>query len=270
LAGIASAIGVRGGETNLPLASPRQLFNGTNLSGWYTWLADTKREDPRRVFTVTNRMIRISGNGLGYLATGSEFQDYHLIVEFKWGQTNWSWADRVGKARDSGIFLHSVGPDGNSHDGNGAYRAAIECQIMQGSVGDLLLIRGRAGDGTLLAPRLSAQVAPIRDTEGWPFWQRGGQRVTLERWGRLNWSDKARHWKDESDFRGPRDVESPRDDWTRVGCLCDDGHLLVTVNGTVVNEAFDVHPRAGRILLQCEGSDIFFRRVELRPLRRVR
>src|SRR5262245_24462295 len=131
------------------------LFNGTNLDGFYTWLVDNQREDPRRVFTATNGLLRISGDGLGYLATHKEYRDYHLIAEFNWGRTNWHWGNRVGRARDSGIFLHATGPDGNSHDGGGAFKASIECQIMQGSVGDFLLIRGAAADGSLIAPRIT-------------------------------------------------------------------------------------------------------------------
>jgi 3-keto-disaccharide hydrolase len=211
-------------------------------------------------------MIRISGNGLGYLATESEFRDYHLIVEFKWGRTNWAWGDRIGKARDSGIFLHSIGPDGNSHDGNGAFRAAIECQIMQGSVGDFLLIRGRAGDGLLIAPRLSVLASATRDAEGWPYWWQAGRPLMLERWGRVNWRGKATNWIDYIDFRGPQDVESPVGEWTRVECICAGDSISVTVNGKTVNEIREVFPKAGRILLQCEGSEIFFRRVELLPL----
>jgi hypothetical protein len=42
--------------------------------------------------------------------------------------------------------------------------------------------------------------------------------------------------------------------------------MRVELNGVLVNEAFDVFPNAGRILLQCEGSEIFFRRLELRPV----
>ena len=40
---------------------PIRLFNGRDLDGFYTWLLDTKREDPRQVFTVTNGIIHISG-----------------------------------------------------------------------------------------------------------------------------------------------------------------------------------------------------------------
>jgi hypothetical protein len=262
LYGAAFAAGV---ETIRPSASIA-LFNGTNLTGWTTWLVDTKRADPRRVFTVTNGLLRISGEGLGYLASEREFRDYRLVAEFKWGRTNWAWGDRLGKARDSGIFLHSTGPDGNSHDGNGAFRAAIECQIMQGSVGDLLLILGRAGDGSLIAPKVTVETASEPDADGWPFWRRGGPRRVIERWGRVNWFGKARPWKDEIDFRGPNDVEGRWHEWTRVECLCAGGRIAVTINGTLVNEAFEVSPRAGSILLQCEGSEIYFRRVELWPI----
>ena len=198
-----------------------QLFNGTNLAGFYSWLVDTRREDPRHVFTVTNGMIHISGDGLGYLSTERKYKDYHLVAEFKWGRTNWHWGDRVGKARDSGIFLHATGTDGNSHDGNGAFMAAIECQVMQGAVGDFLLIRGVAADGSLIAPRVTVEAAPERDADGWWTWQAGGRQQTVTRWGRVNWSGKSREWKDRLDFHGPRDAESARDEWTRLECLCD-------------------------------------------------
>src|SRR6185369_4727980 len=108
-----------------------------------------------RVFSITNGMIRISGDGLGYLATTNEFRNYHLVVEFKWGTQNTHWGGRVGKARDSGVFLHATGPHGNSHDGQGAFMAAIECNIFEGATGDFLLIRGTNFDGALIAPRVS-------------------------------------------------------------------------------------------------------------------
>jgi len=244
------------------------LFNGTNLEGFSTWLADSRRADPRAVFTVTNGMIRISGEGLGYLATKREYQDYHLVAEFKWGRTNWHWGDRVGKARDSGIFLHATGPDGNSYDGGGAFMAAIECQVMQGAVGDFLLIRGATVGGSLIAPRVTVQASSERDIDGWWTWRADGRKQTITRWGRINWSDKDRDWKDRLDFRGLHDVESMRDEWTRVECVCDGARIQVKMNGTLVNEASEIFPSRGRILLQCEGSEIFFRRLELRPLPR--
>jgi hypothetical protein len=247
--------------------SPSQiLFNGTNLSGFYTWLVDTHYQDPRGVFTVTNAMIQISGDGLGYLATTNEYENYRLVAEFKWGTRNWPWGDRVGKARDSGIFLHSIGPDGSSYDGKGAFRPAIECQIFQGATGDLLLIRGNDANGSLIAPRISAEIAPQRDFDGWPYWKKSGSITNIARWGRLNWFAKDPSWTDILDFRGARDVEKAPDEWNQIECLCARARISIRLNGVLVNEAFDVFPHRGKILLQCEGSEIFFRKLELRRL----
>jgi len=35
------------------------LFNGKDLTGLYGWLKDTKYEDPRKVFTVQDGLLRI-------------------------------------------------------------------------------------------------------------------------------------------------------------------------------------------------------------------
>jgi hypothetical protein len=92
-----------------PIA-PRQvkpLWNGKDLSGLTTWLKDTKREDPRGVFKVTDGMIHLTGEGVGELCTVREYRDYHLVVEYKWGRRT----DGGKYVRNSGILLHAIGPD---------------------------------------------------------------------------------------------------------------------------------------------------------------
>jgi len=250
------------------LATPAhsaELFNGRDLTGFTTWLRDTQREDPRHVFTVTNSLLRISGDGLGYLATTRSFSSYRLVVEFKWGQQNTHWNNRIGRARDSGLFLHATGPDGNSHDGEGAFMAAIECNLFQGATGDFLLIRGDDTEGQLIAPRITALVAPEKDADGWWFWQADGRPQTIETWGRLNWFAKSRAWRDELDFRGPHDLEKPYGEWNLVECIADGDRITIRVNGVVANQATNVWPTHGKILLQCEGSEIFFRRIAVFP-----
>jgi hypothetical protein len=241
-----------------------RLFNGRDLSGLYTWLSDTKRDDPRKVYSVQDGMIRISGDGFGYLGTEKAYRDYRLVVEFRWGAKN--WRGREKNARDSGIFLHASGPDGNSFDGKGAFRCAVECQVMQGRVGDLMLIGGKDEAGKPIPIRFWAEVAPGRDPEGWPTWKEGGQRVVLERRGRLNWSGIDPGWTDTLDFRGARDVESRGSEWTRVECACEGDRISVRVNGTLVNQVSGAAPRSGPILLQCEGSELFVRTFDLHPL----
>ena len=69
------------------------------------------------------------------------------------------------------------------------------------------------------------------------------------------------------DTRGQDDVESKLGDWTRVECLCKGKEITVKVNDVTVNHAYDVFPAAGKIQLQTEGFEIWFRKVELRPLK---
>jgi hypothetical protein len=57
-------------------------------------------------------------------------------------------------------------------------------------------------------------------------------------------------WLVDSQYDDPRSVFSIKDGQ----------------NGQLVNEASELQPQEGRILLQCEGSEIFFRRLELLPL----
>src|SRR5262245_12626506 len=51
-----------------------RLFNGRDLAGLSTWLKDTKRDDPRRVFRVTDGLLHITGDGYGYLATDKAYR----------------------------------------------------------------------------------------------------------------------------------------------------------------------------------------------------
>ena len=132
---------------------------------FYPWLHGTRLRDPDNVFSFDNGHLQISGEDLGYLATRKSYRDYHLAIEYRWGARN--HGERIGKARDAGIFLHATGPDGNSHDGDGAFQSAIECQIMEGAVGDLMLIRGKDGAGKLIPMSIHTTVAAKPDADGW-------------------------------------------------------------------------------------------------------
>ncbi len=255
-----------GGETSMRPLRRMKLFNGVDLNGWTTWLVDSRGADPRKVFGVTNGWLRISGDGLGYVGTRESYRDYRLVLEYRWGSNNTRWGDRLGRARDSGVFLHAQGPDGNSHDGRGAFRAAIECNVFEGATGDFLLIRGDDAEGRLIAPWVEAEVLERRDAEGWPWWQAGGRVERLERMGRVNWKDRSADWRDVTGFRGTDDRELPAPAWNRLEIVSVRGRIEIWLNGGKVNEVIRSWPDSGPILLQCEGSEIFFRRVELWPV----
>jgi hypothetical protein len=233
-----------------------RLFNGHDLTGLTTWLNDTKRDDPRRVFRVEDGLLHITGDGFGYVATPDEYRDYHLVVEYKWGQRT----DGGKFVRNSGILLHATGPDGGA---GGRWMSSIECQLAQGCVGDLIVIRGKDARGETIPVRLASRT--VLGPDGRPRWNEGGEpRVFTGK--QLWWSRHDPEFKELLDTRGRNDVESPMGQWTRVDCVCRENRITISVNGTKVNECYDVFPAAGKILLQCEGFELFVRKFELHPL----
>lgn len=242
-----------------PTDSVIKLFNGQDLGGLKTWLRDSGHEDPRDVFRVHEGLLHISGEKLGYVITEQEYRDYHLVIEFKWGRR--TWANRKDRARDSGVLFHCHGPDGSY---GGTWVPSVEAQIIEGGVGDILVLSGEdTHDGTPLPTALQAEFGKDRDGEA--VWKKGGEAKRFTG-GRINWFGRDPDWQDVVGFRGESDVESPFGLWTRMDVICEGDHVAIEVNGVKVNEAFDASPASGRILVQSELAEIFVRRWELWPL----
>lgn len=252
------------------------LFANQSLDGWYSWLLTSGYDDKENVFAYTRGMLRISGRQPGYLATARSYRDYQLSLEFRWGRDQIE--SRDGMARDAGVFVHASGPDGNSVDADGAYMAAIECQVMEAAVGDLMLIRGR-DEGTRIPLKLKACVGHANDADGWPYvetalnWQRDLARQSaspvqeIKTWGRLNRRGKRPDWKDRHGIEDSSQIEAQAGDWNHLVIRCVGDVIVVALNNHVVNAASDVEPSHGKILFQSEGSEIFVRNVQLDQLR---
>ena len=74
------------------------------------------------------------------------------------------------------------------------------------------------------------------------------------------------NWKDVIDFRGDQDVEKTVGEWNKLECIVNGDEITIYLNGILVNHASSVKPSKGRIQIQSEGAEVFFRKVELRPL----
>jgi 3-keto-disaccharide hydrolase len=253
-AGIAMAA-----DSITPTDSVIKLFNGKDLNGLTTWLADTTYADPRKVFSVADGMLHISGDGLGCIRTNDSYRDYHLVLEYRWGPR--TWGERKEKARDSGILIHAVGADGSAHK---AWLPSIEALIIEGGTGGFIVVAGSDADGHPVKPSLSAEV---RDGGGpYPVWKRGGTKLPIPP-GHVDWSGKDPKWQDRLGFRGPSDVENPMPEWNRMEVIAPGDRITIRLNGITVNEALDCFPKEGKIAIQCELAEIDVRRWELRPLR---
>lgn len=238
-----------------------KLFDGRTIDGLTTWLEDTRHKDPRKVFRVTDGLLHITGDGMGAVITKKAYRDYHLILEFKWGTR--TWARRKDQTRDSGLLIHSVGAEGGYR---GIWIPSLEVQIIEGGVGDFILVNGNDDNGNPVPLSLTCEVD--RDRDGEVIWKKGGKKETfnMQNNRRINWYGRDPDWDDVLGFRGPRDVDSPVGEWTRMEVICDGGHIRTLVNSTLVNEAFDSYPTHGKIQLQSELAEIFVRRWELWPL----
>ena len=226
------------------------LFNGTNLDGWYSYLDSSgKNKDPNGVFKVENGMIHIldvpmsdGKSDNGYLATTQEFSNVRIHVEYKWGTKRAS----EGK-RNSGLLYLAVGPDR-------VYPTSLECQIEETDVGDLWIVNGASVTAFFSAPSF-----PMYDDD-----RQSGTRV------RSAPGDSLRVLK-SGDFEN-------RDGWNSVDVILQGDQSTHLVNGRIVNHARDIQQpdpanpsrmiplKSGRILLEAEGSEIWFRNVRVKPL----
>ena len=243
--------------------TPIRLFNGKDLSGWYVFTESTKHENPG-VFQVVDGAIFVPGGkeGEGYfggLITREAYENYRLRFEFKWGER--TYGRRKDKARDAGVLLHCVGPNGP-----GPWMNSFEFQIIEGGTGDMLVVNNTKVDDAGKKLQLSC-TAPAEVRNGEPYFKPDGQPEEFVDRGRLNWWGRAADWKDEAGFRGPDDVESPRGEWTRCEIIAEGDELTYYVNGKLVNHIQKLSHTKGKLLFQTEGAELWYRNIELTPLK---
>ncbi len=232
-----------------------RLFNGENLDGFYTWIRDRGRDtDPENVFTVHDGMLHISGKEWGCVTSDEEYENYHLVAEFKWGEI--THEPRIDRARDSGILVNSTGEDGGY---SGIWMKSIEVQMIEGGTGDLLVVGDKSTDYELTATVADA-------SEGVPHvYKEDGTPLTING-GRIDWWGRDPGWEDVKDFRGAQDVEYPVGKWNRVEAIVAGDRITVFLNGVKVNECYGVKPTSGRLQIQSEGAEVFVRRFDLLPI----
>ncbi len=234
------------------------LFNGKDFDGLTTWLKKSGKQDPLKVFTVHDGMIHATGEDNGYVATAKEYRDYHVSVEYKWGKRT----DGGKYVRNSGLLLNAVGPDGGAR---GVWMSCIECQLAQGCNGDLIVIRGKDKKDQTVPVSITSDVVIGPDKK--PRWKEGGMKTVFTN-RQLWWNNHDPDFKEFLDTRGTNDVESPLGEWTKVEAISECSTLTIVINGKTVNKAYDVFPAAGKILLQSEGFEIYFRNFEIGPAKK--
>jgi len=240
----------------LNFASARELFNGKDLTNWYTYVqGQGKNNDPTGVFTVKDGKICISGEKMGCITTEEEFENYRLIVEYRF--TGVAMPPRENNTRDCGILVHSVGEDGAWGK---TWMYSIECNIIEGGTGDFIVVGNGSDDFSITAnikDEKSRHNCGIYDPNGKPSTIKGG---------RIDWWGRDPNWEDKKGFRGAKDLDRPVGEWNTLEVVCDGTTITNIVNGVVANRAYDVKPAKGKIQIQSEYAGLEFRKITILPL----
>jgi hypothetical protein len=246
-----------------PQTQWQPLFNGKDLTGWDTYLGpkyDTLlhksdslpiglNTDPSGVFSVVkidgDNVIRISGENFGGISTTAEFENYHLQLQFKWGELK--WAPRKKDKKDSGLMYDAVGPQGA--DG-GNWMRSHEFQIEEGDCGDYWACAGAISD---VMARKENDSTYIYDPKGSLF-----TFSTISKEGRYC-------------IKYP-DAEKPDGEWNTLDLYCFGGKSVHVVNGTVnmilnnsrqIQDGGEMPLTKGKIQIQSEGSEVFYRNIKI-------
>ncbi len=246
------------------------LFNGKNLNGWDTYIGPDLDDngkpltntplglnnDPRKVFTVVDdngeKVIRISGENWGAIITKQEYENYHLQLQFKWGKLLWG-QKKKGNKKDSGLLYHSVGKFGADYM---AWMRAQEFQVEEGNCGDYW---GCAGG--------SADIPAIKRNEADYVYDANGALLTF--------SDKSKNGRHCIKQAGD---EKQSGEWNTLDLYCHGDTSIHVLNGKVamvlyhnsqVDNGAMTPMTKGKIQLQSEGAEIFYRKIRMQPISRL-
>lgn len=225
--------------------------------------AKSLEEEKDKVWKLKDRKLHVNGRGFGYVRTPKKYKNYHLVMDYKWGDK--TWPPREDRAMDCGLLVHGHGKDGSLID---TWVPSLEAQLIEGGSGDILVLQGTDDDGTLIETRATAETQKDRDGEY--VWKDGGQPVIFPQDGklnqRINWKDRDPDWKDILGYRGEKDVENPVGKWNRMEVICDGDQIEIKINGVVVNRAYDLEPAEGWICIQSESAECWIARLEIWPI----
>lgn len=253
------------------------LWNGKDLSGWHTYLGTPfNREtdslgnsiaafgvdhDPMEIIKVVETpdgsAIRISGVAWGMLYSEAEFKNYHLKLKVKWGED--MHAPREKGPRDSGLLYHGFGEPGSAN----YWMGSQELQVQEGDMGDYWPV----GDVAIDIPS-----EPLDDKY---YIYKEGADLRTYYFAEILESDRHDSLAKRRVFKG-LNAEKPHGQWNEVELVVLGDSSVHIVNGKVVMRLFNSRKMSsgtplnyGRIILQSEGAEVFYKDIILQPIKEV-
>ncbi|UFH57801.1 DUF1080 domain-containing protein [Spirosoma sp. KNUC1025] len=210
-------------------------------------------KDETGVFSVIREgsgpVLRISGTTYGCLFPRQTYENYHLTLQVKWGKQKHD--PRKNQLRDSGILYHSIGPAGAEYWRS--WMLSQEFQVMEGHMGDFWCQANSAIDiRSFQSEGIMNRVADEKQPYG--TFKKGQDSYCMR----------------------SANYESPMGEWTTLELICFEGKSLHIVNGHVVMvlkdsryttaDGGEVAMRRGKIQLQSEAAEVFYRDIRIKPL----
>ena len=233
------------------------IFNGQDLTGWDTWVGPVEEDgepvglnkDPLNLFSVVDmdgeNVMRISGEINASIATQQEFENYHLVMEFKWG-------DEVFSTRNSGLLYHSYGDFGV---GIGVWMSSHELQLKSGNIGDSY----RMG-------KSYCEIPMVKNNNSYEY-SKGADKIPS-----IPDTDTRVVGKDG-------DYENPVGEWNKIELYCFGRTSVHMVNGNVNMINYNsgkylgpgnIEPLSkGKIQLQSEGGELFIKSIQIQPIEKI-
>ncbi len=214
--------------------------------------------DPKNVFTFKTidgeQVVRISGEIYGALTSKKEYENYHLRVQFKWGEK--IWEPRLEKPRDSGILYHCKGAYTTFWN---VWMLSQEFQVQEGDVGDYYGLSKVAIDIPSIKPE-------------------GGKGFDYAKGGDLNKFDRINKGFPGHCDKG-FDNEKPHGEWNTLDLICFEGTSLHIVNGKLVMALYNsryenpdkkiVPLTKGRIQIQSEAAEVFYKGFQIKSINSI-
>lgn len=211
-------------------------------------------KDSFGVYTIIEEnkepVLKVSGEIYGCVFTKREFENYHFRLKVKWGDKKWH--PRRNLLKDSGIMYHSIGPLGA--EGWRSWMLSQEFQIMEGHFGDFWSQANSAIDIRAFIPEYIMN--PVAD-KSQPFLPMGeGEEVPGYCMRSANY-------------------EKPDGEWNTLELICFENKSIHIVNGQVVmilrnsryvEDGAKIPMNKGKIQLQSEACEVFYKDIEIRQL----
>lgn len=133
---------------------------GGEQISWYAYTKDEKFDDPWRLYTITNGMIRLFGDKVGYLMSKQSYGDFELTLEYRW---NMEKEFQRGSGKKNSGVMYNV-PD-TARDM--LWPAGIQFQVKEGATGDFILLENvtLTVRGETKAPGKSVAVTRLGEQE---------------------------------------------------------------------------------------------------------